>query len=157
VGGERTVREESSQEDKAIRVCTPPRRRLHPQIVNVNNDKVMGLKILNANVDNTVLNEMKELKTRVSIENPDIICINEFNPKNARNTITDAELKIKGFNTYTSSRVNGEGRGCMIYCKDSLEVDEVDFECGNLYNLKRVKVKANANDFILIGCIYKIH
>ena len=40
------------------------------------------LTTLYTNIDNSLLSKIDELKLRISLENPDIICLSEIKPKN---------------------------------------------------------------------------
>ena len=74
-----------------------------------------GLKCLYTNLD-TFHNKKNELMSRISDYDPDVIGLTEIKPKMASWELSDTELLITGYTSYTDLT----GRGVALYVKDSL-------------------------------------
>ena len=70
-----------------------------------------------ANVDNSLLSKMDELKALLSGTSYDIICLNEVKPKNGEIPSPQA-LNIKGYRLFYSDFYKVDTRGvCIQVCK----------------------------------------
>lgn len=103
----------------------------------------------------TLTNKMEELRLRVSSEKerPEFIMINEVKPKNQRYLVTQAELKINGYEMF-SNIANNDGRGLIIYIRSNIMAREVRFKA-NFQESLWVEVHLKDGDLLLIGCIYR--
>ena len=91
---------------------------------------------------------------------PDVMLITEVIPKKQINPITDALLKIDGYQLYTNFDINESNlgvagiRGVAVYYKDSLKVEEVKFD--NVEYQDHVWIEISTNKGLLLcGCIYR--
>ena len=91
---------------------------------------------------------------------PDVMLITEVIPKKQINPITDALLKIDGYQLHTNFDINESNlgvagiRGVAVYYKDSLKVEEVNFD--NVEYQYHVWIEISTNKGLLLcGCIYR--
>ena len=90
---------------------------------------------------------------------PDVMLITEVIPKKQINPITDALLKIDGYQLYTNFDINESNlgvariRGVAVYYKDSLKVEEVKFDNGEYQDHVWIEISTNKG-LLLCGCIY---
>ena len=112
------------------------------------------LSFIYTNADN-ILNKRNELLQVVSNEQPDIICITEFLPKHTTGTITESELQIPGYTSYTNLNDPECHRGVLAYIKENLTVNPINFtnHCKEslCFEIKSAKSKKS----LLVACIYR--
>ena len=76
-----------------------------------------SLRVMQANVD-TLTNKMEEFQTRVVLEQPDIILLQEVLPKNSLDDIQpDIEFKIDGYNIFCAENMR---RGTITYVSQKI-------------------------------------
>ena len=74
-------------------------------------------------------NKREELQILLNEQRPDIVAITEILPKNRSQLFfSDAEWHIPGYNSFLPNLNDHQGRGCMIYTKDSIEAYHVQLE-----------------------------
>lgn len=98
---------------------------------------------------------MAELRLRINQTNniPEFIMINEAKPKNQRYSVTEAELQITEYNMFSNISKN-EGRGIVIYIKNSLLAREITFDV-NYQESLWIEVTLEKGDTLLMGCMYR--
>ena len=73
-----------------------------------------------------MLNKRAELASIVQLNNPDIICVTEFLPKNYRYPVQSSEMEIDNYKCFTNINKLSCHRGVLIYVKECLNAVEVD-------------------------------
>ena len=107
-----------------------PLNRGNPSRANVQNANLISdkLKTLYTNVDNSLLSKIDELKARISLENPDLICLCEIKPKNGQLPSKEV-LEIEGYDLQLSPSYQSETtRGVCIYTKHNLNAIHISNE-----------------------------
>ena len=100
-----------------------------------------------------LLNKMPELEARIQHENPHLIAITEYKPKNARFIITDPELKINGYQTLRTP-AEKNGRGCLVYIRNDLEANPTEMKT-NYEDAIILEIRLTGHDKLMVGCIYR--
>ena len=95
-----------------------------------------------------------ELQAYVNISTPHIIGICEVKPKNSRFELNEAELKIDGYNLYSSDLKKGRQRGCALYVNEKLNSTQLE-DFNSQQDQVWVKVKTKGSDTLLIGIVYR--
>ena len=141
---------------KGVQLTTT--RRILETVNNTVNNKAQfyskqQLKCLYTNAD-TLTNKMVELRVRSGEIDADIIMITEVKPKNQRYKVTEAELKLPGYDLYTTNIDNELGRGIVIYIRKNI--------CTSPPSIKTkfsescwVTIKLSNNESLIIGCMYR--
>lgn len=113
---------------------------------------IENLNVWNTNADVLTGKKMNELKSRVTIEKPDIIIISEVLPKNSIYETTDANLTLDGYELIRSE--NWGSRGIIIYTAIHLNASKIDtstkFEESIWCNIKTTN-----SENIIVGGIYR--
>ena len=99
-------------------------------------------------------NKVNELKTIVKESRPDIIAITESKPKNLTYDINKVEFEIEGYTLYTNSLVKDNTRGCILYVRNRITANEIEFQ-NKFDDSIWVEIKLKNNDKLAIGCIYR--
>ena len=73
----------------------------------------------------SLINKLDELRTRIKLYSPDIVCISEVFPKHCLYDIIEVELQISGYNCICSS-FSHHLRGTCIYVKSKYKVHKLD-------------------------------
>ena len=84
---------------------------------------------------------------------PDIICITEALPKNARYPVQNAEFQIEGYDMYTN--IEGAHRGVIIYTAKYLKASVIDTQSIQCKESCWVEISLRNRDTLLVGCIYR--
>lgn len=84
------------------------------------------IKVLYTNAD-MLTNKMNELNYRVSLEDPDIIAINEVKNQSSKRKSTVNELKLDttGYIMVDNNIDTEEGRGQIVYVKENLNASQI--------------------------------
>lgn len=134
------------------------RKRVHRAPVELNVFKeCTRFKCLYANAD-SLLNKKKELEVEIHSweEKPWVIAITEVLPKNYSYPITMAELSICGYELFTNTDSDSDGRGINIYIKEGIRVALSDYPETNLFKeAVWLEIPLNNHDNLLLGCIYR--
>ena len=125
--------------------------RANPQNANLISDK---LKTLYTNVDNSLPSKIDELKARISLENPDLICLCEIKPKNGQLPSKEV-LEIEGYDLQLSPSYQSETtRGVCIYTKHNLNAIHISNET-TFNDSVFITIPGKRNSNLLVGCIYR--
>ena len=93
-------------------------------------------------------------------DEPDILLITEVIPKSQVNPITDALLKVDGYEYYLNFNWNDSNlgtsgiRGAAIYYKETMIVDEVKCSVNECRDHVWVEIPTEKNG-VLCGCVYR--
>ena len=98
----------------------------------------------------TLTNKLSQLTIAIELNNPVIIVLTEFTPKNNRYTLQKSEIEIKGFNLFTTNFNEKDSRGVAIYVKKSIISNQIEIE-----NMANDTVWVEKNKKMLIGGIYR--
>ena len=121
----------------------------------VNEDAKSTLKILYTNAD-CLGNKMEELLTVLEETKPDVVAITEFLAKNrTQSTTSGAVWHIQGYTTFIPNLENYDGRGCVIYTKESLEAFEVEVKGINKTEHITIGICCSNNQKLLMSCVYR--
>ena len=116
---------------------------------------VDNLLVWYTNADTLTSEKMNELKTRIDIEHPDVICITEAYPKNCIYTPQDAFFEIEGYNPPLKTEYAPPNRGILIYTANHILGSHIlpntQFNESLWCNIKLNSSKNN----IIIGTIYR--
>ena len=94
-------------------------------------------------------------------DDPDILLITEVIPKSQVNPITDALLKVDGYEYYLNFNCNDSNlgtagiRGAAIYYKETMIVEEVKFSVNECRDHVWVEIPTDKNGVLLCGCVYR--
>ena len=97
-----------------------------------------------ANAD-SLINKFDELKTRIKLYFPDIVCISEVFPKHCLYDITEVELQISSYSCICSS-FSHHLRGTCIYVKSKYKEYFISVWC---------TASLKETDSLLVGVIYR--
>ena len=101
-----------------------------------------------------ITNKIAELKARIAIYLPDIICINEIMPKSLVYELSTSTLEIEGYALYISDDTTKMKRGVIMYVSNHILCSQVylnsDFE-----EFIFGKIKLSNNETCMVGCIYR--
>ncbi|KAJ3605705.1 hypothetical protein NHX12_027749 [Muraenolepis orangiensis] len=94
---------------------------------------------------------------------PHIIAITEVTPKKSRYNITEAELKLDGYNLWhnlEAIKYGKEGRGTIIYTATCLKANPAihiqdEIEGSSFKDAVFTSVELDKGDTLLVGCIYR--
>ena len=112
------------------------------------------LRLWYANLDNSILSKIGEIKIKVTEENPDIMMFNEIKPKNGK--IYDIRtLQIDGYDLYINDIDNVSTRGVCIYINSAYKSSEVIVKDHNFKDVVSVSVTIARKKNILVQCIYR--
>ena len=114
------------------------------------------LNVCYANVDNSLLSKIDELKALMSEFNLDIVGLNEVKPKNGE-IPTEATLQLPGYQLFCSDFHKEDTRGACIYVKNNLNVSQIFPDTGPVFN-DAVWISitgGSSDDSILMGCVYR--
>ena len=107
-----------------------------------------------SNIDNSILSKIDELRTKVALEKPDVIALNEIKPKNGR--IPDpTTLNIPGYTLHLSDLDEPHTRGACIYVNNSFKSCSVSVPGHNFKDTISAKVTGKNNLNLLIQCLYR--
>ena len=114
------------------------------------------LSVYYANVDNSLLSKMDELKVLLSETSYDIIGLNEVKPKHGETPSPEA-LAIQGYDLFYSDFNKVDTRGVCIYVKEHLNACQVYPSNSHCFtDSVWVSITDSSNkDKCLIGCIYR--
>ena len=120
------------------------------RVQNVNTVKLF---CLYTNADN-LMNKRLELEATIDVNNPDVILVTEYAPKNCTVQTADSELQIEGYSLFTNSQKCK--RGVLIYARTGLgaspsvvsDMCAFDESCW-------CEISLANNDRLLLGCIYR--
>ncbi len=126
---------------------TPPE---HPTVTNSDQ-----LSVFYTNAD-SLPNKLSELHQLINTMNckPHIIAIVEVKPKNCRYQLTEAELQLPGYNTYTHNLDTKVGRGILIYVQHPLQASVCEADHTGSEQLW-LSINLQNTDTLLFGCIYR--
>ena len=99
----------------------------------------------------SLINKRAELKGRISIQNPDIICINETLPKNCLYDVSEGDLIMEG---YTAHIPNNMKRGTIIYTANHLIASKIEFN-SSFEEYIFCTIKVSNNKSYTLGCVYR--
>ena len=97
----------------------------------------------------------------ITINEPDVILINETIPKAQTAPIGIAYFNLDNFNYFTNfdpdlGDLGSSGlHGITVYVSRNLTVSEVSFTCDNSIEHLWLRLMLQGNDSLLIGCIYR--
>ena len=100
----------------------------------------------------SIVNKLAELTTFVGMHQPDLILITETW---LNDDITDAEIKIPGYQLFRRDRKQKNGGGCLIYSKNYIrmsEENELTTEIEPNIQIIWVKIQIPENEFLLGVC-----
>ena len=119
------------------------------------NHKYNGkLRLWYANLDNSILSKIGEIRIKATEENPDIMMFNEIKPKNGK--IYDIRtLQIEGYDLYINDINNASTRGVCIYINSTYKSSEVIVKDHNFKDVVSVSVTVARKKNILVQCIYR--
>ena len=98
----------------------------------------------------SLTNKIHELESKVSLQNPSIICITETMPKGNKTNITPHELTHLGYSSFH----NLNSRGVSVYVKSDINATQVNLEPDFNESIWLVITGAK-NHKTLIGCVYR--
>ncbi|KAK3098476.1 hypothetical protein FSP39_019799 [Pinctada imbricata] len=102
------------------------------------------------------MNKRDELKFLIKEENYDIIAVTEVLPKNKKNVqIGEEELKLDGYNHFHKDFTDYNGRGCIIYTKESIPAYFIDQKDKSFIEDISVGIQCLNQPKLLITCIYR--
>lgn len=102
----------------------------------------------------TLTNKFDELELNVSINNPDIIIINEVLPKYKRYIIHTSEIEINGYKLYTNNFDDKDIRGVAIYIKRKI-ISSQTYINDSARDTVWVQIETQPNKHLLVGGIYR--
>ena len=112
------------------------------------------LKCWYTNAD-SLINKIDELKGRIKVFSPDIICVTEVFPKNCVYGISMSEIYIEGYDCFCSE-FNYHDRGVCIYIRDNLNSHKLDLSSNNQFNeYIFCLLSLSDSDDIIIGVVYR--
>ena len=119
-------------------------------------DQSDHISVYYANVDNSLLSKMDELKALLSITYYDIISLNEVKPKNGE-IPSPSVLTIQGYQLFHSVFQKVDSRGVCIYVKEHLNANQVYpvTSCSFTDSVWISITDSSNQDKYLIGCIYR--
>ena len=101
-------------------------------------------------------NKRDELTALINERKPDIIAITEVLPKNrSQSAYSDVEWHLDGYTSFYPDFNNYEGRGCIIYTKESLQAYCVELTGFNQIEQITIGLCCANNMKLLISCIYR--
>ena len=110
------------------------------------------LKCWYTNAD-SLINKIDELKGRIKVFSPDIICVTEVFPKNCVYGISMSEIYIEGYDCFCSE-FNHHDRGVCIYIRDNLNSHKLDLSRNNQFNeYIFCSLSLSDSDDIIIGVV----
>jgi len=116
-----------------------------------------SLKILKCwytNAD-SLINKLDELKARVDLFHPDIICVTEVFPKNCLFDVALSELHIDGYDCFCSE-FGVHNRGVCIYVRSILHAQKhQQFNDVEFHECLFCTVSLASSDRVLIGVVYR--
>ena len=114
------------------------------------------LTTLYTNIDNSLLSKIDELKLRISLENPDIICLSEIKPKNGQIPSKEV-LELDGYDLQLNPSYHlSTNRGVCIYTKHTLNAIPEINECTTSFDDSVFIVIPGLHQRkLLVGCIYR--
>ena len=112
--------------------------------------------MLYTNSDNSLKSKSDELKSEVTINEPDIICITEVKPKNGDPT-EEQILELDGYHLFVNHAYKDDDtRGVCLYIKEYLNSSLVTTDRANQFKDSLwVEVCGNNSELLLIGLIYR--
>ena len=173
----KTLEAADSSGEYLYRVLIQGARQLRPAVDNKNTTEILGsrdnangnvekedktgskLRVLYTNADG-LLNKRHDLQVLLQSlqEQPDIIAINEFKPKNFSHKLLPGEFNLDGYNCFTNGLDNNKERGVLFYIASDIEVTVLD----NTTSFQEcIFLKLQGRDFgtnvkqLIIGNIYR--
>ena len=107
------------------------------------------------------MNKRNDLLMFIQKDEPDILLITEVIPKSQVNPITDALLKVDGYEYYLNFNCNDSNlgragiRGAAIYYKETMVVEEIKFSVNECCDHVWVEIPTDKNAVLLCGCVYR--
>ena len=96
-------------------------------------------------------NKKSEFILRVAEINPDIVGLTEVNPKHGKWSLMPQDLNIEGYTHYS----NLEGRGVVLYVKDSLCSSEIQLK-NSTNSSVWCNLQLTDNDRLIVGLVYHL-
>ncbi len=100
------------------------------------------------------MNKRNELLHIIEQDDPDIICLTEILPKNARYPVEISELQLDGYDTFTNIKETTSHRGVIMYTKKKLSAIPSNVNTSFTESIW-CEVPLLREDRLLIGCIYR--
>jgi len=113
-----------------------------------------NIKVMYTNAD-TLSNKITELRTRVQIEKPQIICVNEVKPKHSKTPPIKEHYSIDNFYMYMCNIGNATGRGIIIYVHSSIKGTIEFTPVTEFTESVWIQIPLHRDDKLLVGCIYR--
>ena len=73
----------------------------------------------------SLINKLDELKSRINLYSPDVICITEVFPKHCIYSVTAVELQISGYDCFCSD-FSHHVRGICVYIKSKYKAHKLE-------------------------------
>ena len=110
---------------------------------------------LTTNSDVLTADKIRELKTRISAKEPDLMMVQETKPKNFNRVLTKAEYKIPNYDLEWKNMEQGEtGRGLITYVRAGINYRMVSFDIPFIEYLA-VSIELNSREKLLAVNIYR--
>ena len=165
-GGGRKIHLESTRDPKKQASSCQVRKNQtsNPDSRQIKNEinvlSTQGVKFFCTNA-NQFVNKRDDLLMFIQKDEPDILLITEVIPKSQVNPITNALLKVDGYEYYLyfnciDSNLGRAGiRGLAIYYKETMSVEEVKVSVNDWRDHVWVEIPTDKNGVLLCGCVYR--
>ena len=111
------------------------------------------LKVFYTNTDNSVMSKINEIKAETTINQYDVIVLNEIKPKNGKPP--DAKtMNIPGYSLYLGDLDSNHTRGTCVYIKNKYKSVLVNMKDHEFKDYVTTEITINTEK-ILIQCIYR--
>lgn len=129
----------------------------NPSVQCTDSSSSCKLKCFYSNVD-SLLNKRSELLHVIECDNPDVICLTEILPKNARFYVQPSELQIKGYDCFSNiDGVCDSKRGIVMYIRKDYAAQQVNVDKDHQNTMESVwcELGLDGNNKLLIGTCYR--
>lgn len=120
---------------------------------HIPNSLIKSLKCWYTNAD-SLINKLDELRCKMKVTSPDILCVTEVYPKNCVYDIYPALLQINGYDCFISS-FSHNSRGVCIYVRSSLHAHILNVPDINFNESLWCSEKVSDSDTLVVGVIYR--
>ena len=107
-----------------------------------------------ANLDNSIMSKLDEIKTEAGTNKPDILLFTEIKPKNGQPPEVSS-LNIPGYTVYTNDLNENGTRGVCIYVNSQIKSSDVKINGHEFKDCVSVKISASKKYTTLLQCIYR--